>query len=129
MSADYIVVKELMTIDLFASLKGEEVLLLVGLSNFFHCLNIAALVLQSDRRVNQVQRIIALLIHDLGEKHELEGCTSLGISHRTIALEGLIEVRIGSCVVLLIRCYEATHQINLSLEDRDNVDRVGCSFN
>ena len=129
MSADDIVVKELMTIDLFASLKGEEVLLLVGLSNFFHCLNIAALVLQSDRRVNQVQRIIALLIHDLGEKHELKSCTSLGISHRTIALKCLIEVRVSSRVVFFISCNEAAHQINLSLEDWDNVDRVGCSFN
>jgi hypothetical protein len=48
MSADDIVVKELMLVNLFASLKGEEVLLFVGLSNFFHGLNIAALVLQSD---------------------------------------------------------------------------------
>ena len=48
MSADDIVVKELMSVNLLASLKGEEVLLFVGLGNFFHGLNIAALVLQSD---------------------------------------------------------------------------------
>lgn len=82
-----------------------------------------------NRRVDQLQCFLAVFIHDLGEKHKFKSHTGLlELLHRTIALECLVKVRVSCLVISLICRNKPWDLVDLSLQERDNIDRVADRF-
>jgi len=93
MSADHHIVKQVLLVCRCTFLEHSQRLLLVSIRNLFHGLNLARLVLERNRRIDQVESVIRLLVHDLAEEHKFESNSCLlNVVHAAVAFESLVKV-------------------------------------
>mmetsp|Transcript_18739 Transcript_18739/g.21536 ORF Transcript_18739/g.21536 Transcript_18739/m.21536 type:complete len:251 (-) Transcript_18739:577-1329(-) len=120
---------DFLRVRLLGSLKGQKVLLLYGLRDLPHALEVPALVLQAQLRVDDVQSVVGELLHDLRHEHVLESLLrEVVLSQRVEPLEALVEVRVRSVKVLLLCGDHPALHIDLRLQVRHDVNRRARCF-
>ena len=94
-------------------LKGS---FLICLGYSFHRIHIEPHILQSSFGVDDGRNVSGIVRHDLAEQHVLQFEQRFGIVQCAALIKGLIEIRVGSFVVMLLGMQQTRLRVNLRIQ-------------